>query len=196
MMLATTAPKLCRRSACRRQDGRGQESAPSGKRHDRAGIRYREDAGGGRRTGRDLQGGRFRLAGARVLHVPRDERRPLAPGERCASTSNRNSKAVRASRAAPICVTRHGGGGGDRGHFVDIRVWMTKKRPRRCPAGRFSRKLKSCSVASSDFAAADFHRATHDHAVATNALLHHRAADGAHRGATAPAALVVHRRST
>jgi 3-isopropylmalate/(R)-2-methylmalate dehydratase large subunit len=46
--------------------------------------------GRGRRAGPDLHRRRFRMAAGGLLHVPCDEPRPAAPGERCAATSNRN----------------------------------------------------------------------------------------------------------
>jgi 3-isopropylmalate/(R)-2-methylmalate dehydratase large subunit len=61
------------------------------------------------------------VARARLLDVPRDERRPARAGERCASTSNRNFEGRQGAGGARISSARHGCGGGDRRHFVDVR---------------------------------------------------------------------------
>ena len=49
-------------------------------RDDRSGFRSRQRAGGSRRPGQDLQGRRFRMARARLLHVPRHEPGPVEAG--------------------------------------------------------------------------------------------------------------------
>ena len=86
-------------------------------------------AGRSRRARQDFQRGRLRLARGRLQHVSGDESRPLAAGERCASTSNRNFERparqrggrthllVSASMAAAAAVS---------GHFVDARNWEYK----------------------------------------------------------------------
>ena len=76
-------------------------------RHDRAGLRHGEGAGGSRRPRQDLHQGRLRMARAGLLDVPRDEprqaeaRKSAAPRPRTAI-----SRAARASRAAPIWSRR------------------------------------------------------------------------------------------
>ena len=85
------------RARRRRQDGQRQRL-----RHDRAGLRPGEGAGGSRRARQDFQGRRLRLARAGLLDVPRHESRTsssrasAAPRPRTAT-----SKAARATRAAP-----------------------------------------------------------------------------------------------
>ena len=62
---------------------RHRRQGPQGRRRrlrdGRARLRPREGTGRGRRPGRDLQGSRLRLARARLLHVPRHERRQAEP---------------------------------------------------------------------------------------------------------------------
>ena len=59
-------------------------------RDDRAGLGAGAGAGGGGGDRAEADRGRLRLAHGRLLDVPRHEPRPARPGERCASTSNRN----------------------------------------------------------------------------------------------------------
>ena len=54
----------------------GKQVASTRQRNDRAGLRPREGAGRGGRPRRDPEGGRVRLARARLLDVPRHEPRP------------------------------------------------------------------------------------------------------------------------
>ena len=62
------------------EDRRGQDGQRPCQRHDRAGFRDREGAGGSRRPRQDLHQGRLRMARAGLLDVPRHEPRQTGPG--------------------------------------------------------------------------------------------------------------------
>ncbi|MHC2491266.1 3-isopropylmalate/(R)-2-methylmalate dehydratase large subunit [Sinorhizobium meliloti] len=62
--------------ARRRRGGRRPQGRPDRFGDDRSGLRPRQGTGGSGRPGQDLQGSGLRLARARLLHVPGDERRP------------------------------------------------------------------------------------------------------------------------
>ena len=83
------------RPAPRRQRPQGPPRARGDPRDDRPGLPAGEGPGGARGPGRDLQGRRRRVAGGRLLHVHRDERRPA---RRPAST--RSARPTATSRAA------------------------------------------------------------------------------------------------
>ncbi len=113
------------RGPARRGQGRG---GPQGGRHrvghDRAGLRPREASGRGGRARRDLQGGRLRLARAGLLHVPRHERgsaEALRALRLDLEPQLRGPAGLQGTHASRLA--RDGGGGGDRGRFVDIREW-------------------------------------------------------------------------
>ena len=101
---------------------KGRKVAAHVQRDGRARLRPGEGTGRGGRPRPDLHRRRLRMARARLLHVPGDERRQAAAGERCASTSNRNFEGrqgrggrthlVSPAMAAAAAVT---------GHLTDIR---------------------------------------------------------------------------
>ncbi len=64
------------------------------------------------------------MARTRLLHVPRHEPDQLKPGQRCASTSNRNFEGRqgykgRTHLVSPIMAAA----AALEGHFVDVREW-------------------------------------------------------------------------
>jgi 3-isopropylmalate/(R)-2-methylmalate dehydratase large subunit len=67
---------------------------------------------------------RLRLARARLLHVPGHEPRHSSPGERCASTSNRNFEGRQGRGGRTHLVSPEmAAAAAIAGHFVDIRNW-------------------------------------------------------------------------
>ncbi len=84
------------------QDRQGPQGGRRACGDDRAGLRPGARAGGSGGSGRDLHGGRLRLAACRLLHVPRHEPRPARPRENAAPRPRTAiSRAARATRAAP-----------------------------------------------------------------------------------------------
>ena len=79
-----------RRPARRRGDDQGPQGRVTVERDGRPGLGAGGQAGRGRGPRRDLPRGRLRLAHRGLLDVPGHEPGHLEPGERCASTSNRN----------------------------------------------------------------------------------------------------------
>ena len=62
------------------------------------------------------------MARARLLDVPGHERRPLEPGERCASTSNRNFEGRQGAGGRTHLVSpAMAAAAAMQGHFVDVR---------------------------------------------------------------------------
>ena len=82
----TDASRTCA-SPPRSSRATGRQGHPHAR---RAGLGARAHAGRGRGPRHRLQGGRWRVARRRMLDVPGHEPRPAHPGERSASTSNRN----------------------------------------------------------------------------------------------------------
>jgi hypothetical protein len=102
----------------------GQEGVEQvGLRHDRAGLRPGEGAGGGRGPAQDLPGCRLRVARARLLDVPRHE--PLtssSPASAAPPPRTATSRAGRATAAAPTwCRPPWQPPPPIAGHFVDVR---------------------------------------------------------------------------
>ena len=100
----------------------GKKVAPQRLRHDRAGLRPGEGAGGSRGPRQDLQGGRLRLARGRLLHVPGHEPGPAQAARALRLHQNRNFEGrqgrfgrthlVSPAMAAAAAIA---------GHFVDVR---------------------------------------------------------------------------
>ena len=113
-----------RRPARRRARRRG----PTGRRRRRRDGRPRlpagPPAGRGRGPGPRVPRGRLRLAHRRLLDVPGDEPRHRRPGERVASTSNRNFEGRQGRGARSHLVSPEmAAAAAVEGHFVDIREW-------------------------------------------------------------------------
>ena len=114
-----------RRPARRRRRGRGATRCADGVRAMVVpGSQPVKRAGRSRRPRQHLQRGRLRVARGRLQHVPGHEPRHPAPGERCASTSNRNfegrqGKGGRTHLVSPPMAAA----AAIAGHFVDIRNW-------------------------------------------------------------------------
>ena len=73
----------------------------------------------------------LRVARRRLLDVPRDEPRHPQPGERCASTSNRNFEGRQGAGGRTHLVSpRMAAAAAVEGHFVDIREWKLMDRTR------------------------------------------------------------------
>ena len=81
----------------------------------------RQARGGG--SGPDLPRGGLRVAPRRLLDVPRDEPRRAPPGERCASTSNRNFEGRQGRGGRTHLVSpQMAAAAALHGHFVDVRA--------------------------------------------------------------------------
>ena len=108
-----------------RVGGRGPEGRRQRARDGRAGLAAGEGAGRAGGTRRGLQARRVRLARGRLLDVPRDEPgHPRSPGERCASTSNRNFEGRQGRGGRTHLVSpQMAAAAAIAGHFVDIREW-------------------------------------------------------------------------
>jgi 3-isopropylmalate/(R)-2-methylmalate dehydratase large subunit len=90
----------------------------------RPGLGAGEGPGRARGPRRDLQGRRLRLARRGLLDVPGDEPRHLQPGERCASTSNRNFEGRQGRGGRTHLVSPEmAAAAAIEGRFVDIRSW-------------------------------------------------------------------------
>ncbi len=106
--------------------------------HGGAGLRPRQRAGGGRRARQNLPGRRLRMARARLLHVPGDERRQA--GTRRALRFHlepqfRGPAGLQGPHASR--VARHGGGGGHRRPLRRrARIREVARAARTVPAGR------------------------------------------------------------
>ena len=93
--------------------------------HGGAGLRPGQGAGRGGRAGQVFReaGFEWREPGCSMCLAMNADR--LEPGERCASTSNRNFEGRQgAGRAHPSGQSGNGGGGRHAGHFVDVREVM------------------------------------------------------------------------
>ena len=107
-----------RGSARRRQGRRGQACQPDRRCDDRAGLRTGQGAGRGRGARQDIHCRRFRLARARVFHVPCDERRPAeAAGTLRLDLKPKFRGSTGSQGTYASGVAGHGGGGGDRRPF-------------------------------------------------------------------------------
>ena len=103
---------------------KGKRVASHVQRDGRSRQRPSEKAGRGRGARPRLPRSRVRLARGRLQHVPGDEPRQARPGERCASTSNRNfegrqGKGGRTHLVSPAMAAA----AAVAGHFVDVREW-------------------------------------------------------------------------
>ena len=105
------------------ESGRRPQSERESPRHDRAGLGPGEGASRSRRAGQDLQGGRLRVARARLLDVSRHEPGSAQrPRERCASTSNRNFEGRQGRLGRTHLVSpQMAAAAALAGRFVDIR---------------------------------------------------------------------------
>ena len=90
----------------------------------RARLPAGEGAGRAGGTGPALQAGRLRMARGRLLDVPGNEPGHPQPGERCASTSNRNFEGRQGRGGRTHLVSpQMAAAAAVEGHFVDIREW-------------------------------------------------------------------------
>ena len=105
---------LARGGEGRRRQDRERQS----QRHDRAGLRHREGAGGSRRPRQDLHQGRLRMARAGLLDVPGHEPRQALPRRALRldlEPQLRGPSGIQGPH--PSGVAGDGGGGGDRRAF-------------------------------------------------------------------------------
>ena len=115
--LADRGPARRRRSRARPPRRRRREA-----RDGRPGLRAGEGAGRARGPRPRVPRRRLRMARARLLDVPRDERRPARAGERCASTSNRNFEGRQGNGGRTHLVSpAMAAAAAIAGHFVDVR---------------------------------------------------------------------------
>ena len=103
----------------------GRSVAAERQRDGRARLPAGQGAGRGRGPRPRLPRGRLRLARGRLLDVPGHEpRHPRSPGERCASTSNRNFEGRQGRGGRTHLVSpQMAAAAAIEGRFVDIREW-------------------------------------------------------------------------
>ncbi len=111
------------RAAARMVDGQDRERQRQ--RHDRAGLGPREGAGRGRRSRQDLPqaaGFEWREPGCSMCLAMNPDK--LTPGERCASTSNRNFEGRQGYKGRTHLVSpAMAAAAAIAGTFVDVRTW-------------------------------------------------------------------------
>ena len=103
---------------------KGHKVSRARQRDGRAGIWAGQGPGRGRRPGPDFPRRRLRVARAGLLDVPGDEPRQACPGERCASTSNRNFEGRQGYKGRTHLVSpAMAAAAAIAGRFVDVRDW-------------------------------------------------------------------------